>query len=150
MISILLILSLNVNDLARWVGTGGSRLKKMMMKATKPIAVFRQLCCYHLHSNCSLRKLIQKQNLHVSFGVSVKIPPSRGPNAEATPYMLVTTETYKCLLLTGTAWAMSVNVPHHKPPPAAPETTLPTMNTIELGADALKVEPISKPTIEIR
>lgn len=45
---------------------------------------------------------------------------------------------------------MSVKVPHHKPPPAAPEINRPMMKAIEFGAEALTADPISKIAIDAR
>lgn len=98
----------------------------------------------------SSRRFTQKQNLQVKVGESVKTPPSKGPAAEAAPYMLVTTDTYRCLFLAGTTCPITVKVPHQRPPPAAPEMSRPMMKGTEVGAEALMIEPISKTTIEMR
>ena len=121
----------------------------MITKAKKPIALQSQLSfplCGSAGTN--LRRFTHKQNLQVNIDESVNTPPSKGPAAEATPYMLVTTDTYRCLFLAGTALPISINVPHQSPPPAAPDMSLPMINATDEGAEALIMEPISKTTIE--
>ncbi|KAL8994172.1 MAG: hypothetical protein Q9169_005791 [Polycauliona sp. 2 TL-2023] len=122
-----------------------------------PLPVFERILQIDEHSQAKSKSKeappdarMGPSNLQVSRDESAKIPPSNGPAAEATPYMLVTTETYRCLLLVGTIWAMTVRVPHHSPPLAAPETSRPTMKASAVGAEALMTEPISKKSIESR
>lgn len=85
--------SVRVRDVDTFGGLGGRQNIAMITNETKPIAGGCQRSWITKEQSFDLRRLIQKQNLHVSLGESVKTPPRSGPAADATPYILVTTET---------------------------------------------------------
>lgn len=85
----------------------------------------------------------QKQNRHVSFGVSVIKPPRVGPRTPAIPYTLVTRAIPNGLALSGTDCPKMAKLPHSSPAAPAPEMALPIISAAEFGEAAQRMEPPS-------
>ena len=74
-------------------GGGGLREISIIKKDTKPMATNRQhIDKWSQRRIFALRRFIQKQNLQVNLDELAKTPPSNDPDAEMTPYRLVTAD----------------------------------------------------------
>lgn len=96
------------------------------------------------------RRLIQKQNLQLNRGMSVKKPPSGGPVNPATAVILVSVPRNRGTLLKGIDKAIMIIPPPCIAAALQPAIARPRMNTGDDLAVAQIIDPTSNPIREQR